>query len=48
MEIKDLTNEQLEIRYAGLLKEIDNHYKQKKEFEEEFKRRFNEKLEKKG
>lgn len=48
MEISELSNEQLVTRYAGLLKEIDSHYKQKKEFEEEFKRRFNEKLEKKG
>ncbi len=48
MEIKDLTNEQLVTNYAGLLKEIDTHYKQKKDFEDEFKRRFNEKLEKKG
>jgi len=44
MEIKDLSSEQLSIHYAGLLKELDNNYKQKKEFEEEFKRRFNEKL----
>ena len=44
MEIKELTDEQLIKQYGGLLKEIDNRYKQKKEFEEELKRRFNENL----
>lgn len=48
MEISQLTDEQLVTHYAGLLREIETHYKQKKEFEDEFKRRFNEKLEKKG
>ena len=48
MEINELTNEQLITHYTGLLKEIETHYKQKKDFEEEFKRRFNEKIEKKG
>lgn len=48
MEITDLSDEQLITYYAGLLKEIEVHHKQKKDFEEEFKRRFNKKLEKKG
>ena len=48
MEISQLTDEQLVTHYAGLLREIDSHYKQKKEFEEEFQRRFNEKINKKG
>ena len=39
MEIHDMNNEQLLKNYAVLLKQIDNNYKIKKEFEEEIKYR---------
>lgn len=39
MEIHDMNNEQLLKNYAVLLKQIDNNYKIKKEFEEEIKSR---------
>lgn len=42
MELKDLNNETLFRQYGFMLKEIENKYKQKKDFEEEIKRRFNE------
>lgn len=42
MELKDLDNETLFRQYGCMLKEIENKYKQKKDFEEEIKRRFNE------
>lgn len=37
-----MSNEDLLRNYACLLKQIDNDYKVKKEFEEEMKSRFNE------
>ena len=37
-----MSNEDLLRNYAGLLKEMDDHYKTKKEFEEELKGRFKE------
>ena len=40
MSIHEMTNEQLLRNYACLLKQIDNNYKSKKEFEEEMKARF--------
>lgn len=42
MTISEMNNEQLLRFYAFHLKQIDNDYKTKKEFEEEIKRRFNE------
>lgn len=42
MNIHDMNNEELLRNYACLLKQIDNDYKVKKEFEEEMKSRFNE------
>jgi len=42
MEIKQMNNEELMRNYAVHLKQIDNDYKIKKEFEEEIKLRFNE------
>ncbi len=42
MEIKEMNNEELLRHYACHLKQIDNDYKVKKEFEEEIKSRFNE------
>lgn len=42
MEIHDMNNEELLRNYACHLKEMDNHYKIKKEYEEEIKARFNE------
>lgn len=42
MEIHDMSNEQLLRNYACHLKQIDNDYRIKKEFEEEIKARFNE------
>lgn len=42
MEIHDMSNEQLLRNYAFHLKQIDNDYRIKKEFEEEIKARFNE------
>ena len=40
--INEMNNEQLLRYYACHLKQIDNDYKIKKEFEDEIKRRFNE------
>lgn len=42
MKIAEMSNEELYRNYACHLKQIDNDYKTKKEFEEEIKRRFNE------
>lgn len=42
MEIKEMDNTTLFKNYSCLLKQIDNNYKVRKEFEEEMKRRFNE------
>lgn len=42
MEIKDMNNDELLKNYACHLKQLDNDYKIKKEFEEEMKQRFNE------
>ena len=42
MEIPNMNNEELLRNYAFHLKQIDNDYKIKKEFEEEMKSRFNE------
>lgn len=41
MEIHDMSNEELFRYYACHLKQIDNDYKIKKDFEEEIKARFN-------
>ena len=40
MQLKDLSNEELQREYTFLLIEIENKYSTKKEFEEEMKRRF--------
>lgn len=42
MKINEMDNETLFRNYACHLKQIDNDYKTKKEFEEEMKNRFNE------
>lgn len=42
MEIPEMNNQELLRHYASLLKQIDNNYKVKKEFEDEIKSRFNE------
>lgn len=42
MEIKEMNNDELLRHYGCHLKQIDNDYKIKKEFEEEIKARFNE------
>lgn len=42
MQISEMKNEELLRNYACHLKQIDNGYKIKKDFEEEIKRRFNE------
>lgn len=42
MEVKELSQDEFNRRYVELLIEIDNNYKIKKEFEEEFKRRLRE------
>jgi len=42
MEVKELSQDEFNRRYAELLIEIDNNYKIKKLFEEEFKRRLRE------
>lgn len=42
MEVKELSQEEFNRRYAELLIEIDNKYKVKKEFEEDLKRRLRE------
>lgn len=42
MEIHEMNNQDLLRNYAGLLKEMDDHYRTKKEFEEELKERFKE------
>mgnify|MGYP004706181425 CR=1 FL=1 len=42
MDIHEMNNEELLRNYAFHLKQIDNDYKLKKEFEEEMKSRFNE------
>ena len=40
MEIIEMNNKELMRHYACHLKQIDNDYKLKKEYEEEIKRRF--------
>lgn len=42
MTIKEMNNNELLRHYAFHLKQIDNDYKIKKEFEDEMKNRFNE------
>lgn len=42
MEIKDMSDEELKIRYGELLVELEVKYQVKKEFENEYKRRFKE------
>ena len=42
MELKELDNEVLLRQYGATLKQKETIYKQKKDFEEEIKRRFNE------
>ena len=42
MEIHEISNEELLRYYACHLKQIDNDYKLKKDYEEEMKARFNE------
>ena len=42
LEIKEMDNQILLRNYGCLLKEIDNNYKVRKEFEEEIKKRFTE------
>lgn len=39
MEISEMNNEQLLKNYAVLLKQIDNNYSIKKQFEDEIKKR---------
>ena len=42
MELKEVSNEVLLRQYGATLKQQETTYKQKKDFEEEIKRRFNE------
>lgn len=44
MKIEEMSNEELDRQYAGLLIEIENKYSTKKEFENEYKRRLREGL----
>lgn len=48
MTIQEMSNEELDRQYAGLLIEIENKYVTKKEFEVEYKRRLREGLLKGG
>ena len=44
MKIEEMSNEELDRQFAGLLIEIENKYSPKKEFENEYKRRLREGL----
>ena len=47
MKIEEMSNEELDRQYAGLLIEIETKYSTKKELENEYKRRLREGLLKK-
>lgn len=48
MTIQEMSNEELDRQYAGLLIEIESKYSTKKEFEQEYKRRLREGILQKG